>query len=425
MQTAEVEDAEVIDSTSRQLKAAEQLPPGLMLLKMENESIMSVARAAPRDSASIVKQLAALIEAYPAAADEAIYSKPVGTVQQLTCGDCKIKYEVSKVEADTVCPNCESKKRDGGRPVKKYAEGLSIRAAESIRSIFGYTRLSVTCDILENGSARLSGTLVDYAAGNMTSDERVVSPYYKSRSGAMVKTPEDRFLGVVVKAEKAKLRRDVILDSVPGIIKAMFRDMCEQKLLMLVSPELIEQKIIPAFEEFGITREHLDKIVGRPFSLGWREEDRLALRKILSALKNQETTKAELLEGLETVPGTSAPSGNGGVKTGDLTSPQSGQQTATQTQSTATTEKSASGKETAETKVTEPATGDAGTKPVVDQKTRWAGFAAEFEKCKTRTEVTDTKHRLKAQGADKDDEFEIDRLADVTRDRIGKEAKGK
>lgn len=292
------------------LSIAERLPADMMLLKMENESIMAVARARPREPMKIVQQLRELIEAYPAAADEAIYSKPVGTVMQVTCAGCGIKYEVTKVEADTACPACDGTKHGAIRKVKKFAEGLSIRAAESIRSIYGYTRLATTTEEMPDGKVKLTGVLVDYAAGNVTSDERIVSPMYRARGGQMVRTPEDRFLNVVVKAEKAKLRRDVILDNTPNIVKAMFRDACEQKMGMLLSDEEIEQKVLPAFARYGVTPEQLDKIVGHPRKLGWTEEDRLALRKILNALKNEETTVRELLEGID-APG---PNGNNDCK---------------------------------------------------------------------------------------------------------------
>ena len=299
------------------LEAVASLPRDMMLLKMENESIMSVARTQPRDAAKMVAQLQALIDAYPAAADEAVYSKPVGTVIEVTCMQCGLKYEVNKVFADTSCPDCESTARGPCRPVKKFAEGLSIRAAESIRTIFGFTRLATTCEILPDGSARLTGVLVDYVAGNITSDERVVSRHYKTRGGGMTTVPEDRFLNVVVKAEKAKLRRDVILDSTPGIVKAMFRDACEQKMVALISPEIIKQKILPAFQGYGITPKDLDAIIGTPASLGWNKAQKLELRKILAALKNEETTPRELLEGMRQPAPTPAPSG-GGVNVEDL-----------------------------------------------------------------------------------------------------------
>jgi nitrogenase subunit NifH len=85
--------------------------------------------------------------------------------------------------------------------VKKYAEGLSIRAAESIRSVFGYNRLATSVEQLPDGCVKLTGIFVDYAAGNITADERIVSPFYKkARSNVMERIPEDRFLNVVVKS---------------------------------------------------------------------------------------------------------------------------------------------------------------------------------------------------------------------------------
>ncbi len=323
---------DTIDADSHQLHAAERLPTDLTLIKIESETIFAVAKAQPRDPMKIVAQLKQLIDAYPQAADEAIYSKPVGTVTEITCGDCGVKYEVSKVDKDTLCSNCDSNNRTNPRRVKKFAEGLSIRAAESIRSIYGYTRLATTSEMLADGSVKLTGILVDYAAGNVTSDERIVSRWYRSSAGPMQQIAEDRFLNITVKAEKAKLRRDVILDNTPGIVKALFRDACEVKLMDLVSPELIEQKIIPAFLEHGVTREHLDKLVGRPFKLGWREEDRLQLRKILSALKSGETTTRELLADLDESEqkgnnwNSHPTNGAGGAKVSDFLKPKQGAQ---------------------------------------------------------------------------------------------------
>jgi hypothetical protein len=288
-----------------QAQAIAALPPDMMLLKMENESIMSVARATPRDPMKIVGQLQQLIDAYPAAADDAIYQKPVGTVMEITC-ECGIKYEANikwvqrkPVAEQEPCPECGEWKPKNQKPIKKYAEGLSARAAESIRSIFGYTRLATTTEILADGNAKLTGTLVDYAAGNITTDERIVSRCYRSRDGKMVSIAEDRFLNLTVKSELSKLRRDVILLSTPNIVKACFQDACEAKIRGLISDEVIEQKIIPAFEAVGISAADLDKIIGKPHALGWKEEDRVRCRKILTALKNEETNVRDLLDGIK------------------------------------------------------------------------------------------------------------------------------
>lgn len=278
---------------SRQLDSASQMPAGMMLMKLENESIMSIARTAPRDQAKIVKQLIELIDAYPAAADEAIYKKPVGSVTEGICAKCGKKYEVPYKGAPE-CPRCQCPDLASRKKVTKFAEGLSIRAAESIRSIYGFSRLAVTTEVLPDDKVKITGIFVDYCAGNFTSDDRVVSPWYRSRNGGMERTPEDRFLNVVVKAEKAKLRRDVILDSIPNITKAAFRDACEKKLAAIMTPELVETTVNWFNTTYGITAVELEKVLGRPQSMGWTEEDRVTLKQLANALKNEETTVADI-----------------------------------------------------------------------------------------------------------------------------------
>lgn len=323
---------ELQNTDANQIQAMTAMPTDMALLKMENDQIFAVAKAQPRDPAKIVKQLYDLIEAYPAAAAGAVYSKPVGTVMEVTCGKCGIRYQVQKVEKDTACIACDSTEHGKVRPVKKFAEGLSIRAAETIRSVYGYTRLATKTELIEDDKVRVTGTVVDYASGNITSDERIVSPWYKSKGGQMTKTPEDRFLNVMVKAEKSKLRRDIILDNTPAIVKTAFRDMCEAKNGLLVTPEEIEQKILPAFATFGITPQHLDLIIGTPRSAGWTEDHRLQLRKILVGLKQDETTVRELLDGMDGEKQKSSPVPQAGASINDLAGkPENGKQPAAKT----------------------------------------------------------------------------------------------
>jgi hypothetical protein len=286
-------DAEVV---STQLATAQQLPADLMLLKLENESIMAVASAKPRDPGEIVKKLQALVDAYPASADEAIYIKPVGTVTKVTCGTCKAVEELSWVPSDWSCAKCESGKISERKKIKKFAEGLSIRAAESIRSIFGFTRLSVTVESLAGGAVKIRGVMVDYSAGNITADERIVSPNYTKRGGGVGRVPEDRFLNVIVKAEKAKLRRDVILDSTPNYIKAYFQNACEEKLKSLLDSDAVKKKVLPWFEQQGVSQEQVEDIVGKKLAMGWTQQDVLHLKKIKTAVESGETTIRELID---------------------------------------------------------------------------------------------------------------------------------
>jgi hypothetical protein len=55
-----------------QLNAMATLPTDVVLLKMENEQIFSIARASPREPAKIIAQLKELLESYPAAAAGAV-----------------------------------------------------------------------------------------------------------------------------------------------------------------------------------------------------------------------------------------------------------------------------------------------------------------------------------------------------------------
>lgn len=312
----------------RQLRAAEQLPRDMMLLKMENESIMAAARITPRQNDVVIKQLQSIIDAYPAAADEAIYCKPVGTVYLTECAKCKNRYELGFKEKDKPeCPKCGCQNANWQRKVQKYAENLSIRAAETIRTLYGFNRLATVTDPLPDGRVRITGVFVDYASGTMTSDERIVSPNYKGRSGRMETMAEDRFMDVHVKAQKSKLRRDIILDSVPAVVKAAFRDRCEKKIQETVTEGKIETEVLPYLRKLGLTDEQVEFIVGRPISLGWTQDDLLTLRKIATALKNEEITIAELVEDMLEKPVTNQPqntppaSAQGGTTAEDLTQP--------------------------------------------------------------------------------------------------------
>jgi hypothetical protein len=306
------------------LAVAERLPQDLALLKMENEQIFTIARLKPRDWASVTKQLDELIRAYPEAAKLAIYKKPVGTVYLCKCANehCLLRFELTSLPRNNEpiqCPRCEGSAIQG-KPEKrkKFAEGLSIRAAESIRSILGFTRLSTQTELDQDGRATLRGVIVDYCTGNLSADERVLSPFYKSRYGRMERTPEDRFLNVVIKAEKSKLKRDLILDITPNIVKACFRDACEKILMETAKPELIEKNVLPYFQQKGLSLENLEYLVGRPLKLGWTQADISELRKIKAALETEETTVAELLadQKEDVVPATPGP-----TSAADLTNP--------------------------------------------------------------------------------------------------------
>jgi hypothetical protein len=190
--------------------------------------------------------------------------------------------------------------------------------------VFGFTRQATSLEPLDDGRVKVACSVTDYVSGNVTSDQKIASPFYsRAKGGGTTKMSEDRFLDVVLEGVKSRLKRNVFLDSVPAIIKASFRDECEKKMAKLIPAEIIDQRIVPAFKEHGIGLEHLEQLVGRPKSMGWREHERLELRKLLTALNDGETTAKELLADLQDPEApkesetTEAP--QGGITTDDLT----------------------------------------------------------------------------------------------------------
>ena len=179
--------------------------------------------------------------------------------------------------------------------MQKFARNLSIRAAEALAEAYGFNRLRCDVSDLPNDRVKVEATFVDFQRGRIWQDAGIVSPWYRARGGSMQRVPEDRFLNVTLKAEKSKYIREVINRSVNQGLKAWFYDQCEQIQDKLLD-DVTVKKIIAQFATKGIDQESIEaKIVGRPLSAGWTNEDRKTLLGVWTALKENETTVAELL----------------------------------------------------------------------------------------------------------------------------------
>jgi hypothetical protein len=247
-------------SLADQANAIASLPPDLALLKLENDTITSLAAAHPRDFQKIKQEIGATFDAFPELAAEAIYSKPVG-------------------------------KDDGGS--MKYARNLSIRAAETIKEAYGFSRVRLDTTPLGDDAAKIDGSFTDYQRGNIWQDSDVVSKYYVSRSGKVIRHNDDRFWNVIVKARKSIVGREVILRSVNAGLKAWVFAEAEKRCDALLTDDAIAQ-IVVWFTKRGIPAEKLEDVVGRARSQGWTKEDRRRLVEIKNALEQNETTVEEI-----------------------------------------------------------------------------------------------------------------------------------
>lgn len=236
--------------------ALARIPRDLVLLKMENESIMALAKSEPRDEERILATLVKQLSTYPSFARNAIYAKPVG---------------------------------DG-----KIARNLSIRAAEAIRVTYGYNRVATSVSPLENDPDRflVSATFIDYQTGAMWQDTSILSMWYVGRDKKAKKHPEDRFFSVVVPAEKSRRAREVILRSVPAGLKSELFEHAEQKMLEGMTPEKVDAAI-ELWRGRGVTLEMLQERLKKTRA-SWTQADALVMRQLWNAIDDGESTVEEI-----------------------------------------------------------------------------------------------------------------------------------
>ena len=270
------------EELAQKAQALAALPRDMAVLRMENDNIQALAAAYPRDYGAILADLKSQMEAYPTFADGAIYAKPVG-------------------------------KTDG---VMKYAEGLSIRAAEALAVAFRYNRVSQSIEPHPHDpdKARVVCRFTDYQTGRVIENEVTVSPWYKDRRGEMKRHNADRFENVVVKAKAAICRRDTILQAVSPGLKSELQELAQRLQGKRLSEEG-QDKAIAAWAQKGVSQEQLESFCGRT-SANWTMKDVLQLRHLWTAIEDGETTVEEVFQ-LE-VPAKDRPKPAGGSKADKL-----------------------------------------------------------------------------------------------------------
>lgn len=242
----------------------ESLPPDMAILKLENDSIQSMAVARPRNFELMKNELHDQLKAFPQLAEVAIYSKPVG-------------------------------KGDDGQ--QKIARGLSVRTAEILAEVYGYNRVRVDVTPIKDGrgdvtGAKVEATFTDYQRGRIWQDAGILPITYKTRQNTTGKHPEDRFFGVMVKGEASRRTREVILRSVNAGLKAWYWDEVEKAGKQLMTPEKIDS-IIVAFSGKGVTLPMLERFIGRTRKQGWTDDDRLNLLGVWNSINDGDQTVKE------------------------------------------------------------------------------------------------------------------------------------
>jgi len=227
---------------------------GNALVKLENSTQMQVAIQRPRDESKILGSALHELDLYPSMAEEAIYNKPVG----------KDKDDKDKM---------------------KYAEGLSIRTAESLANRWNNSAYGGDIVGEDEESATIAAVLLDYETNTRHVIQKRVSKFYKSYQGKVVQYSPDRF-DIVVAANMSKALREVILRSLPGGLKKEY----ENKAKKLLKGDKLDNRrkgIVVRFEGIQITQAQLETYKKKPLK-EWKHEDITELLGLFNAIRDGE-----------------------------------------------------------------------------------------------------------------------------------------
>lgn len=259
--------------------AVAELPPDLALIKMENESIQALAAARPRSMVTIKQELVTTLDAFPAFAEQLMYAKPCG--------------------------------KDPETGEQKIARGLSVRAAEALAEAYGFNRVRSEVTELPDDRVKVEATFVDFQRGRIWQDAGIVSKWFRRRNGQMERIADDRFYGVVVKAEASRRIREVVNRSVNAGLKAWLWDEACKRCSKLLDDKAVN-KILGHFRGLGVTQDEIERFLGVPASAGWTEQHRLDLMGAWQAIQQgEETVESMFRSGDHQAPKTTAPLNTG------------------------------------------------------------------------------------------------------------------
>ena len=251
--------SQVTDGIVEFKESEQNMPREFALIKIENDSIMSAAQAKPRDYKAVLHDIESQVKTFKSFAQEAMYDKPVGT------------------------------DRDGK---KRFATGLSIRAAEAMAVSMGNNK--IRCDVIQvdNDTVKVEASFTDFCTGRVWTDARLVSKFYKTYKGGTQRHPDDRFYDLVVGAAKSKVIREVILRCVPPGLKSSLME-CVQAEISNYLDDSTMVRLITQFSNKGVSGEMLEDLIGKKAG-DFNKDDRMRLVGVWNSINEGESTVTEV-----------------------------------------------------------------------------------------------------------------------------------
>lgn len=261
-----------VSQEEHELQAAERIPRDLALVKIENDSMFSMATASKRrDLGRVRNDILASLKRSPAFAKSAIYVKPVG----------RDKDEKGNFKKDAK-----------GNDVMKYARGLSIRAAEALAEAYGFNRVAVDTTVLDNEDVKVTATFTDFQNCRTWTTSEIVPRRYKARGGQIIRHDDDRFYNVVIKAKTSLAVREAILRCVAPDLKEDLYDAAEEEMLKFLTPEQVQKMLGNFAQKYKVTANMIEARLGCPPN-EWTQEHRVLMMGLWNALEAGETSVEE------------------------------------------------------------------------------------------------------------------------------------
>ena len=237
---------------------------GAQLMRIENDSMMSVAIQRPRNEATVLKSALAELELVPEEAIKAFYSIP---------------YKETQFDGSV-------------RTVK--VEGLSINTAMALIRRWG--NCSITARLLneDRDGWDLEGVAIDLETNYRIVRPFRVSKWQRRRGGKVELLPPDRQL-MVIQAGASKAIRNATLALLPAYLKGAYerkaREIVAGKLDAKADKKTVDA-VVRAFKKLGVTPEQLVRQTGEPLA-EWTGDVVADLRGLWNAINDGQTTLEE------------------------------------------------------------------------------------------------------------------------------------
>lgn len=167
-----------------------------------------------------------------------------------------------------------------------------------LAEVYGYNRVRSWMEPIDADTIRVCASFTDYQKGRTWTDESILSRLYTTKNKETVRHADDRFYGVVARAQVSKVIREVVVRCVSAGLKAWLYDEAERLIDENLDDDTI-RKIISNFANKEVSQSMLERLIGRTIKEGWTKEDRKTLVGVWNAIDSGDESVASVFADVE------------------------------------------------------------------------------------------------------------------------------